>query len=331
VTAALSTSPAPAGEVGRRQGEGRTSATAFAPASVGNVGVGFDILGHTVAALGDRVRAVRRDEPGVVIRSITGVHVDLPREAAKNTAGMAVLAMQKDLELPFGFELEIEKGIPLGSGLGGSAASAVAGIVAAAALVDEHLDRTQLLKYAMQGEAVASGSVHVDNIAPSLYGGLVLTVGIDNPFVKQIPVPEPIRCVLVHPHMVLATREARAILSPTVPLSDVIWQQANLAGFLAGCFSGDLALIRESLLDVVIEPQRQLLIPGFVEVKQAALAAGALGASISGAGPTVFAWCDEADAEKVRAGMVDAFARHGLETDSWISTIDRAGARVIGD
>jgi len=259
------------------------------------------------------------------------VHIDLPREATKNTAGMAVLAMQRDLELPFGFELEIEKGIPLGSGLGGSAASAVAGVVAGAALVDEHLDRTQLLKYAMQGEAVASGSVHVDNIAPSLYGGLVLTVGIDNPFVKQIPVPEPIRCVLVHPHMVLATREARAILSQTVPLSDVIWQQANLAGFLAGCFSGDLALIRESLLDVVIEPQRQVLIPGFVDVKQAALAAGALGASISGAGPTVFAWCDEADAEKVRAGMVEAFARHGLETDSWISTIDRAGARVVGD
>jgi homoserine kinase len=323
-------SPARAGE-GAGAGEGRRSATAFAPASVGNVGVGFDILGHTVAALGDRVRATRRDEPGVVIRSITGVHVDLPREASKNTAGMAVLAMQKDLELPFGFELEIEKGIPLGSGLGGSAASAVAGIVAGAALVDEHLDRTQLLKYAMQGEAVASGSVHVDNIAPSLYGGLVLTVGIDNPFVKQIPVPESIRCVLVHPHMVLATREARAILSPTVPLSDVIWQQANLAGFLAGCFSGDLALIRESLLDVVIEPQRQVLIPGFVEVKQAALAAGALGASISGAGPTIFAWCDEADAEKVRAGMVEAFARTGLESDSWISAIDLAGARVVGD
>jgi homoserine kinase len=328
---ATSTSAAPPGEVGLGPGEGRKSATAFAPASVGNVGVGFDILGHTVAALGDRVRATRRDEPGVVIRSITGVHVDLPREPTRNTAGMAVLAMVKDLELPYGFELEIEKGIPLGSGLGGSAASAVAGIVAGAALVDEHLDRAQLLKYAMQGEAVASGSVHVDNIAPSLYGGLVLTVGIDNPFVKQIPVPEPVRCVLVHPHMVLATREARAILSQTVPLSDVIWQQANLAGFLAGCFTGDLALIRESLLDVVIEPQRQVLIPGFVEVKQAALAAGALGASISGAGPTVFAWCDEADADKVRAGMVEAFARHGLETDSWISTIDRAGARIVGD
>jgi homoserine kinase len=309
----------------------RKSAQAFAPASVGNVGVGFDILGHTVAALGDRVRAWRRAEPGVSIRAITGVVADLPLAAEKNTAGMAVVAMQRDLGLSYGFELEIEKGIPLGSGLGGSAASAVAAVVAAAALVETPLDRTQLLMFAMQGEAVASGSVHVDNIAPSLFGGLVLTVGIDNPFVKQIPVPATVRCVLVHPHMVLGTREARAILSKTVDLSDVIWQQANLAGFLAGCYSGDIALIRASLLDVVIEPQRQVLIPGFAEVKQAALDAGALGASISGAGPTVFAWAEEQDAENVRRDMVSAFRRHGLESDSWVSTIDREGARVVGD
>ena len=309
----------------------RQSATAFAPASVGNVAVGFDILGHTVAAIGDKVRVTRRAGPGVSIRSIRGVVADLPLAAEKNTAGMAVIALARDLQLTYGFDVDIEKGIPLGSGLGGSAASAVAAVVAAAALVEEPLDRTRLLKYAMQGEAVASGAVHVDNIAPSLFGGLVLTVGIDNPFVKQVPVPETVRCVLVHPHMVLATREARAILGKTVALSDVIWQQANLAGFLAGCYTSDLALIRESLLDVVIEPQRQVLIPGFVEVKQAALAARALGCSISGAGPTVFAWAEQGDAEAVRAGMVAAFRKHGLETDSWVSTIDREGARVVGD
>ncbi len=309
----------------------RASATAFAPASVGNVAVGFDILGHSVAALGDRVRVSRRAEPGVTIRSISGVVADLPLLTEKNTAGMAALALSRELDLSYGFELEIEKGIPLGSGLGGSAASAVAAVVAAAALVDESLDRTRLLKFAMQGEAVASGSVHVDNIAPSLFGGLVLTVGIDNPFVKQVPVPATVRCVLVHPHMVLATREAREILRKSVALSDVIWQQANLAGFLAGCYTSDLPLIRESLLDVVIEPQRQVLIPGFVAVKQAALEAGALGASISGAGPTVFAWAEEPDAENVRAGMVAAFRRHGLESDSWVSRIDREGARVVGD
>jgi homoserine kinase len=309
----------------------RSSATAFAPASIGNVAVGFDILGQSVAALGDRVRISRRAEPGVAIRSIKGVVQDLPLAAEKNTAGMAALALQKELGLTFGFELEIEKGIPLGSGLGGSAASAVAAVVAAAALVDRPLDRTQLLKFAMQGEAVASGSVHVDNIAPSLFGGLVLTVGIDNPHVKQIPVPASVRCVLVHPHMVLPTREARAILSRTVALSDVIWQQANLAGFLAGCYTADLPLIRESLLDVVIEPQRQVLIPGFTEVKQGALAAGALGCSISGAGPTVFAWAEASEADAVCANMVAAFKRHGLETDNWVSAIDLAGARVVGD
>jgi len=144
-----------------------------------------------------------------------------------------------------------------------------------------------------------------------------------------VPVPEVVRCVIVHPHMVLATREARAILSATVPLADVIWQQANLAGFLAGCYTSDLPLIRESLLDVVIEPQRQKLIPGFAEVKHAALAAGALGCSISGAGPTVFAWTEEADAAAACAGMVEAFRRHGLASDSWVSTIDREGARLV--
>jgi len=309
----------------------RTSATAFAPASVGNVAVGFDILGHAVAALGDRVRVTRRAEPSVVIRSISGVVRNLPLETERNTAGMAALALQRSLGLSFGFELEIEKGIPLGSGLGGSAASAVAAVVAAAALVDEPLDRTRLLKFAMQGEAVASGSVHVDNIAPSLFGGLVLTVGIDNPFVKQIPVPESVRCVIVHPHMMLATREARAILKQSVQLSDVIWQQANLAGFLSGCYTSDLPLMRESLMDVVIEPQRQVLIPGFADVKQAALVAGAIGCSISGAGPTVFAWTEEPDAENARRGMVSAFRSHGLETDSWVSDIGREGARVVGD
>ena len=156
-------------------------------------------------------------------------------------------------------------------------------------------------------------------------------MGIDDPHVKQIPVPASVRCVLVHPHMVLATREARAILSPTVALSDVIWQQANLAGFLAGCYTDDLPLIRESLLDVVIEPQRQVLIPGFAEVKQAALAGGALGCSISGAGPTVFAWVEAPAAEAVREGMVAAFRRHGLDSDSWVSALDPTGARVVED
>jgi homoserine kinase len=242
---------------------------------------------------------------------------------------MGVLCMVRDLKLDFGIELAIHKGIPLGSGLGGSAASAVAAVVAANALLSEPLGKLELLKFAMKGEQVASGSVHVDNIAPSLYGGLVLTVGIDNPNVKQIPVPSTVRCVLVHPHMMLSTREARQILNRSIDLSDVIWQSANLAGFLTGCFTGDLQLIRESLEDVIIEPQRQVLIPGFKAVKEGAKANGALGCSISGAGPTVFAWCEQQHAERIRDAMVAAFAAHGLASDAWISTLDPAGARIV--
>jgi homoserine kinase len=304
------------------------SATAFAPASVGNVAVGFDVLGHSVQTTGDRVTARRIAEPTVRIAAITGIVKDLPLDAEKNTAGMAVLSMIRDQKLNFGFELTIEKGIPLGSGLGGSAASAVAAVVAANALLDKPLDKLGMLKAAMHGEKVASGSVHVDNIAPSLYGGLVLTVGVDNPNVKQIPVPPSVRAVLVHPHMMLSTREAREILKRTVDLSDVIWQTANISGFITGCFTGDLHLIRESLLDVIIEPQRRVLIPGFDAVKAGAIDNGALGCSISGAGPTVFAWCEEHHAVRIRDAMVAAFAAVNLQSDSWISTLDANGARV---
>jgi homoserine kinase len=181
----------------------------------------------------------------------------------------------------------------------------------------------------MHGEKVASGSVHVDNIAPSLFGGLVLTVGIDNPNVKYIPVPPTVRCVLVHPHMMLSTREARQILNRSIDLSNVIWQSANLAGFLTGCFTSDLQLIRESLEDVVIEPQRKVLIPGFQAVKDGAMQNGALGCSISGAGPTVFAWCEEPDAARIRDAMVAGFSAHGLQSDAWISTLDRVGAQIV--
>lgn len=307
----------------------RTSATAFAPASVGNVAVGFDVLGLSVNAVGDRVTARRVDQPGVRITAIKGLKLDLPLDAERNTAGRAVQSMVASEQPGFGIELTIEKGIPLGSGLGGSAASAVAAVVAANALLPKPLDNLALLKHAMQGEAVASGSAHVDNIAPSLYGGLVLTVGIDNPNVKQIPVPAGVSCVLVHPHMELATKEARKILKDSVKLSDVIWQTANLAGFITGCFTNDLRLIGESLEDVVIEPQRQVLIPGFAAVKQAAKNAGALGCSISGAGPTVFAWLPNDKAVAARDAMIAAFKQAGLASDAWISTLEAQGARVV--
>jgi homoserine kinase len=307
----------------------RSAATAFAPATVGNVGIGFDILGHTVEAVGDRVTAHRVTQPGVRVASISGVVSDLPREAHRNTAGKAVLSLWTSRQADGGVELEIVKGIPLASGLGGSAASAVAGVVAANALLDRPATPLELLKFAMQGEQVASGSIHVDNIGPSLFGGLVLTVGIDHPRVKQIPVPPVIRCVLVHPHMRVATRDARGILSQTVTLSDFVWQTANLAGFISGCYSNDLDMIRDAFQDVVIEPQRQALIPGFREVRAAAMDCGALGCSISGAGPSVFAWCLESNAGSARDAMVRAFASHGQQADDWITSIEPRGARIV--
>ena len=303
-------------------------AMAFAPASVGNVAVGFDVLGYSASFAGDRVRAVRTVSRGVRIAAITGVVTDLPLDFARNTAGMAVSAMAEALGLDFGVELTIEKGIALESGLGGSAASAVAAGVAANALLDDPVDNLHLLKFAMRGEEVASGTAHIDNLAPSLYGGLVLSVGIDHPHIKQIPVPSTIRSVLVRPHRILETRGARAILGRTVTLSDVVWQQANLAGFVAGCFTNDLKLIAASLEDVLIEPQRKSLIQGFQAVQEAAKAQGALGCSISGAGPAMFAWAEEDKAEAVRAAMVEAFRALGIASDAWITRIEPAGAKL---
>jgi homoserine kinase len=304
-------------------------AAAFAPASVGNVAVGFDILGFSIDVLGDQVAAKRTEKAGVSIAQIKGVVGDLPLEAAQNTAGRAVQVLLARAGAPFGVELTIEKGIPLGSGLGGSAASAVAAVVATNALLPTPFGNLDLLKFAMQGEAVASGSLHVDNIAPSLFGGLVLTVGIDNPRVKQIPAPVGVRAVVVHPHMFLATKQARAVLSRTVDMSDFVWQTANLAGFISGCYTDDLDMIRESFEDVVIERQRKSLIPGFADVRAAALAHGALGCSISGAGPTVFAWAQEALAPNVLAAMTSQFASHAIECDGWIVDIESGGARLV--
>lgn len=304
-------------------------ATAFAPASVGNVAVGFDILGFSVDALGDRVTATRRDGAGVTISRIGGVAGDLPLEPRANTAGRAVEALLEAARPAFGVDLDIEKGVPLGSGLGGSAASAVAGVVAANALLDQPFDRLALLKFAMQGEKVASGSLHVDNIAPSLFGGLVLTVGIDQPRVKKIPVPNGVRAILVHPHLYLATKEARAILRRDVDLSDFVWQTANLAGFISGCYTGDIDMIRASFEDVVIEPQRMALIPGFSGVRAGAMREGALGCSISGAGPSIFAWAFESDAARVLEAMRAALAAASVEADSFVVDIESPGARLL--
>ena len=302
-------------------------ASAFAPASVGNVGVGFDILGHSMAGAGDRAEVRVIEEPGVRIAAVDGAVTDLPREPRLNTAGMALLALREALALPHGFEVTLHKGIPLGSGMGGSAASCVAALVAANALLEQPLTREALYRFALDGEAVASGSRHGDNLGSMLLGGLVLAT---RDRLLRISVPRDWYCALVHPHCVLETRRARAALAGNYALDAFVAQSANLALVLAGCFRGDAALVREGLKDVLVEPRRASLVPGFARVKQAALGHRALGASISGGGPSVFGWYENhEDAEAAAVAMQGAFAAEGLQSDAFVAPIESPAAALI--
>ncbi|WP_049620672.1 homoserine kinase [Frateuria defendens] len=302
-------------------------ALAFAPAGVGNVGVGFDILGHGLAGAGDRAEVRRIAEPVVRIAGIHGTVVDLPTDPTHNTAGAALLALRKALGLSHGFELVLHKGIALGSGMAGSAASCVAALVAANALLPTPLALEDLYSFALDGEAVASGGRHGDNIGPMLLGGLVLSTATR---LVPIPVPAHWHCALVHPHCVLETRQARAALAGHYQLGEFVAQSANLALVLAGCYRGEAALVREGLKDVLVEPRRAPLVPQFAQVKQAALDHGALGASISGAGPSVFGWFEHAaEARAAAEAMRAAFAAGGLDSDVFVSPIAGPAAHLL--
>ncbi|KLD78006.1 serine kinase [Xanthomonas hyacinthi DSM 19077] len=302
-------------------------ARAFAPASVANVAVGFDLLGYAVQGVGDTVTVRRIDAAEVRIAAIRGTTVALPLEAARNTAGAALIALREALALPFGFEIEIDKGIPLSSGMGGSAASCVAALVAANALLDAPLSREQLYLYSLEGEAVASGSRHGDNLGPMFLGGLVLST---LQRMVTVPVPAAWHSLLVHPDAVLETRRARAALAGDYGLGEFVAQSSNLALVLAGCHAGDEALVRAGLRDVLIEPRRAPLIVGFDAAKEAALAAGAMGASISGAGPSVFAWFPtRASAEAAAPAVQAAFAAAGFDSQSWVSPLNSPGAKLL--
>lgn len=303
---------------------------AFAPGSVGNIGVGFDLLGHSIAGVRDIATVRRIDEPVVRIAAIRGnvAGADaLPLEAQRNTAGQALISLRNGLGLTHGFELALEKGIPLGSGLGGSAASCVAALVAANALLDAPLPREALYEFALDGESVSSGSRHGDNVAPMLLGGVVMATAT-----RMIPLPVPgwLHAVVVHPDQTLETRRARAVLAEPYPLQLVVEQSAHLALFLTGLQRGDAELLREGLQDLLVEPRRAPLIPGFVEAKAAALAHGALGASISGAGPSTFAWfASKAEAEAAAPAMQAAFAAAGFGSRAYVTPVAGPRAEVM--
>jgi homoserine kinase len=307
----------------------KREATAFAPASVSNVACGFDIMGFALADIGDAVTVRYTDAPGARITAISGTVSTISREVGRNTAGPPVVEVMKRYQCAHGIEIDIKKGLPVGSGIGSSAASAVAAAVAADALLGGKLSKLDLLACALEGERLASGSIHVDNLAPSLWGGFVLVRGYEPIDIVPVTSPLDLWCALVVPEVEIKTKEARKILPKQLPLEDVITQTGNAAGLIAGLMSGDTGLIARSLHDRIAEPARRSLIPGYDAVKTAALGAGALGCNISGSGPTIFALCDGEDAAHRSAGaMGDAMQKAGVACAMIVSSIRNSGARV---
>lgn len=309
----------------------RDGVTAYAPATAGNVICGFDVLGLAVGEPGDRVTALRREEPGVVIGKVTGDGGRIPRDAARNSAGVAATALLDRFGIESGVELLLDKGLPLSGGMGGSAASAVAAALAVDAVLGIDADQTSLLECSLEGERVASGSAHADNVAPCLLGGIVLVRrGARRPVVS-LPVPTGLSAALLHPRVEMATRDARAVLPDAVPMADAVTQWGNTAALVAGLFREDLDLVADALVDRVAEPARSSQIPGFDRVKEAALAAGAVGFGISGAGPSMLALCRTlSEAQRVGAAMEAAFQEEGaVEADLYVSPISERGARVV--
>src|SRR3954465_12199771 len=308
------------------------SITAFAPATVSNVACGFDVLGFALEAPGDEVTA-RLAPAGVTIDDILGDDGRLPRDAAKNPAGVAAQALLTHLGERRGVALTIRKGLPLSSGLGGSAASAVAAVVAVDSLLGAHLPLETLMACAFEGERVGAGSAHGDNIAPAVYGGFVLVRVPNPPDVVRLPVPAGLTAVVVHPDLEIETTRARVLLGTTVPLADAIQQWANLGALIHALHRSDYALLSRALEDTIAEPRRAALVPGLAAIKKAAADAGALGCSLSGSGPSLFALCrDAVTAQAVAAAMTAAVRQHiGGEPQTYVSPIAPHGARVISD
>jgi homoserine kinase len=304
---------------------------AYAPGSVSNVACGFDVLGFALDEPGDIVIAAQKDGPGVVIAGIEGDGGRLPTDPARNTAGAAVQALLSRLETTRGVSLTIQKGLPLASGIGSSGASAVAAVVAVNELLGRPATMELLLACAMAGEQAGCGAMHPDNVAPSLYGGFVLARSANPPDVVRLPVPDGLACAVLHPHVEVQTGTARALLGDQVPLRDAVRQWGNLGALVASLFNGDQALLSRSLEDVIAEPKRAALVPGFYAVKAAALAAGALGCSLSGSGPSVFALASSVEiANRAGEAMQRAFnAESNVGADLWVSLVGRQGARVI--
>lgn len=303
-------------------------ASASAPASIGNVGVGFDILGQAFDAVRDTVTAVREPCLGVRLGAVTGLVSSLPGAVRSNTALAAAEALLQAAGNPFGVLLSIDKGVPMSAGMGGSAASAVAAAAAVNALLPEPYPLEALLPFALEGERVASDPPHWDNVMASLLGGLVLAARVQPPLLQRLKTPRDMVAIVLHPAIQTETKAARALLSEEVPMSVVVEHSRRLAAFVAGCATSDFELIRAGLEDVLVEPQRAHLVPPLGEVKRAALSAGALGCSFSGSGPSVFAWALAEEADQVEDAMSWAFVEAGLAARAYRAPVDSSGVRL---
>lgn len=300
----------------------------FAPATVANVAVGYDHLGFAIDKPGDEIIVREGKEPGLKITSITGAKGKLPYEVEKNTAGFAA---QRFLEF-LGEEkrplyMEIRKKMPFGSGLGSSSASAVGGVYAIDRFLRTQMEKRDLLRFAVAGEQVADGAWHADNVAPSLLGGMILIR--DNPTLDiiKLHVPIGLQAVVIYPHIQVLTKDSRDILSDQVSFKASVQQVANAASFVAGMFHSDFGLIKRSLTDLIVEPQRAKLIPHFYKIKEIALQLGALGFSISGAGPSMFALCDNTlTAENIQESVQSFLKEKKIKNKIYVSGINQEGA-----
>jgi homoserine kinase len=303
----------------------------FAPATVANVACGFDIFGFAVDAPGDEVVVRKRTDNKIVITNITGEEGKLTYDASKNAVTVPIIKYLSKLGRSDGFDVELHKKMPLGSGLGSSSASSVAGVFSVNELLGKPLSAKELLPFSMEGERIACGSAHADNVAPALLGGFVVVRSYQPLDVFKVPTPQELYVTIVHPDIEVNTKDARHILRNEVSMKNTIAQMGNVAGMIAGLMQSDYDLIANSMVDFIIEPVRAILIPEFWEVKNAALEAGALGCSISGAGPSIFAFSKGREtAEKVAEAMKSNFEKVGIRGDAFVSGINQFGPKIIG-
>lgn len=300
----------------------------FCPATIANLSCGFDVLGLCLDNVGDEMIIRKTAEKGVRITKIEGA--DLPLATEKNVAGVALLAMLQEVESEFGFEIEIYKHIKAGSGIGSSAASSAGAVFGANELLGQPFSRKELVKFAMQGEKLASGNAHADNVAPALLGGFTLVRSASPLDIIKIESPSLLYATVIHPQIELKTSDARSVLKQTVSLKSAITQWGNVGGLIAGLYTQDYDLIGRSLHDEIVEPLRSVLIPGFDLIKQAAYEQGALGSGISGSGPSIFALSKgKENADKIANAMCAVYDSMGLPYEIHVCKVNDEGTRII--